>query len=171
MGKRNLILIVLLIIVGIIIFLSLKKEKESEKVVHYYPFKNIKLNEIKEFKIKDFTIKNENGKWLIDNVTCNVHKVEYLLNLLKKQDFSNIITEDKKIFKKFNVTEKDAVVVEIKTNDGKNYKLYIGKITPDGNGCYIRYNDKIFLITQNIKIDFNKTKSEFYLEKPKKKNK
>ncbi len=171
MGKRNIILIIFLIIVGIVIVFSLKKERESEKVVHYYPFRNIKLNEIKEFRIKDFTIKNKNGKWIIDNVTCNVHKVEYLINLLKNQDFSNIITEDKNKFKKFNVSEKEALYVEIKTNNGQDYKLYIGKITPDGNGCYIRFNDKIYLITQNIKIDFNKTKSEFYLEKPKKNKK
>ena len=168
MGKRNLILIVLLIVVAVLVYVSFKKEKESEKISHYYPFKNLKMSDIKSLKIKDFTIKNENGTWKIDNVTCNKHKIEYLVNLLKHQDFSNIISEDKNNFNKFNVNKKDALIVEIKTNDNKNYKIYIGKITPDGNGCYIRFNDKVYLITQNIKLDLNKPKKDFYLERKKK---
>ncbi len=170
MGKRNIILIILLIVIGIILIISIKTQKEKEQVHHFYLFKNLKLNNISELKIKNFSIKNDNGTWKIGKILCNKHKIEYLINLLKNQDFSNVISTNKNNFEKFDVTDKDALVVAIKTKSGKNYKIYIGKITPDGNGCYIRYNDKIFLITQNIKLDFNKTEKEFYLVKPQKDN-
>ncbi len=169
MGKRNFILLIILLVIVILILFSLKKE--NKPLPHNYIFKNLNFKDISEFKLKNFTIKNINGTWKIDNETCNSHEIEYLVNLLKSTDFSNVISEDPSTFEKFKVTDNSSLKVEIKTTDGKNYKIYIGKITPDGNGCYIRYKNKVYLITQNIKIDFNKEKKDFYLHKKVKKSK
>ena len=171
MGKRNLILILILLIVIVLIFISVKKQKKENYITHNYILKKIKFDEITKMKIKNFTLKNIKGTWKIDNVTCNKHEIEYLVNLLKSIDFNNVISTNKNLFKKFQVTDNSSIFVEIFLKNGEKYRIYIGKETPDGNGCYVRYNDKVYLVTQNLRLDFDKTKKDFYLIKKKKTSK
>ncbi len=171
MSKRNIIVLILLILGIGALYYSTNKEKQEEEIKHNYILKSISFKKISQIKLKNFLIRNENGTWKIDNRTCNSHEIEYLVNLLKSVDFNNVISDNKNSFPKFMVTDNQSIKVEIKTSDGKNYKIYIGKMTPDGNGCYVRYKDKVYLITKNIRIDFNKSKSDFYLNKELKVNK
>ncbi len=177
MNKRNIIIIILLVVAaGFLYYSNVKEEKASE--YHNYVFKNLKFNNIKSITLKTyvekkpFTIKNQNGKWSINNVECNKYKIEYLINLLKSVDFKNVISTKKENYSKFQVDDNNSIKVTINQKNKKT-TIWIGKFTPDGNGCYVRLeNGKVYLIPNNLTFEFDKNRKNFYLkDKAKKKKK
>ncbi len=177
MNKRNIIIFLLLVIAAGFLYFTNKKEEEI-KEQHNYVFKNLNFPQITSITLKTyvekkpFTLKKDkSGKWSVNGVECNKYKIEYLINLLKKVDFKNVISSKKENYPNFQVDDKNAIKVII-TQGKKKIKLWIGKFTPDGNGCYVRLeNGNVYLIPNNLTFEFDKTKKNFYLEDKIKKKK
>ncbi len=171
MVKRNIIIIAIFIIAVILLVISQKKEEIKKLKEHNYIFQNLDFKNIKSISIKNYTIVNKEGKWEINNVECNKHRIEYLINYLKRIDFDTVISNKKENYPEFKVDDKKATKVKIIT-DKKTYNLWIGKFTPDGNGCYVRLdNGNVYLLNKNLIFEFDKKSKYFYLEKIKNKKK
>ena len=173
MKKRNIIIILLMIIaVAVLVItqvLNNGKEKEHHYLLNGLKFANIKSVYIKNYvQPKGFTLlKNKNNKWIVKGTgkECNKYRLEYIINLLKTVDFNNIISTKKENYKNFNVDDKNSIIVKIHL-ENNILPLWIGKFTPDGNGCYIRLKDgNVYLITKNLTFEFDKGEKYFYLEK------
>ncbi len=171
MRKRNVVIIVLLIIAAVALYFSFKHDKNREMHGKYL-FKNLKFKDITEISVKNFVAKrfvlkkNNKGEWVTGGKErkCNKYKIAYLINILKDTDFGNIISDKKEKYENFNVDDKNSIKVIIKTIK-KTIPLWIGKFTPDGNGCYVRLEDgKVYIVTKNLTYEFDRKRSYFYLE-------
>ena len=171
MKKKSLIIIILVIIAGTILFLT-QKEDKTDAIKKNFILKNIDFDKIdsiyiKNYVSKGFTLKqDEKGNWSVlkKKKKCNKFRIEYLVNILKDTDFNNVISNKKERYKNFNVDDKNAIKVILKI-DGKPLKLWIGKFTPDGNGCYVRLeNGNVYIVTKNLTYEFDKKQKYFYLE-------
>ena len=170
MVKRNVIIITVFIIAVILLVITQKKEEIQKIKAHNYTFKNLNFKDIKSISIKNYTIVNKDDKWQINNIECNKHRIEYLINYLKGVDFNTVISNKKESYPEFKVDNKKATKITIVTNK-KTYNLWIGKFTPDGNGCYVRLdNGNVYLLSKNLIFEFDKKAKYFYLVNKKKKN-
>ncbi len=172
MSKRNITIIILICIAALIMFVSNRTDKDDLQKKDYLlkkiNFNNIKSITIKNYVDKGFTLKkNDKGEWFIDNTDkiCNKYRIEYLVNLLRDTEFNNIISDNKDKYSTFNVDEKNAIKVKIKTGK-ETINIWIGKFTPDGNGCYVRLaNGNVYIVTKNLTFEFDKKRQYFYLKK------
>jgi|GEM_PF-5755145 len=163
MSKRSIIFSVLLILFLFLFILSKLFNKPEN--VHNYKFKDFTFESLNSVGIKDFVIKKESdNQWRIGREICNKHKIEYIFNYIKELDFNNIISENQKDYDNFNLAEGVALKITL-TFDKNNFNIWVGKPTPDGNGCYVRLDDgKVYIITKNLNFEFNRGKRYYYLE-------
>ena len=165
--------ILLCIIAGVIFVPELLPEKQEQK--RNTGFNSFSVMNISKDTVKSVKITNKNGTFTFyskkDIITNGDSNTSYdvlhwyvkeiaeekvnTTNTESKITAATVVSAVRKITKKtagecgFN---NPPVSVEVTTNDNKSYTLYIGDVSPDGYGVYIKFKDseKIYLAEESV---------------------
>ncbi len=173
--KRNSItlfsLLLALIILSVFYYWYTNKSKEAKDETG--ETNTISLASIDTTQLTSFAIKNENlditlifdqGEWTSKNDPdrpIDQSHVGIMTNLLAKIDAVRMIKEDADDLGEYGL-DQPSITIQAVTEDGTNFKMFIGDAAVTGDGYYAMVNDDktVYLVNSTIGSGFNYSEEE-----------